>query len=75
MTDFKTGTVQANGINFHYLEDADSIERYFSSAKHSRLLNQHQCLGQRRVSLHGRKTSGMPVCGPKRGWRTNPRPE
>ena len=31
-----------------------SIERYFSSAKHSRLLNQHQCLGQRRVSLHGR---------------------
>ena len=31
-----------------------SIERYFSSAKHSRLLNQHQCLGQERVSLHGR---------------------
>ena len=29
-----------------------SIERYFSSAKQSRLLNQHQCLGQAKVELH-----------------------
>lgn len=34
-----------------------SIERYFSSAKHSRLLNQHQYLGQPRVSLHGRMST------------------
>ena len=33
------------------------IERHFSSAKHSRLLNQHQCLGLRRVSLHGRMST------------------
>ena len=29
-----------------------SIERYFSSAKQSRLLNRHQCLGQAKVELH-----------------------
>ena len=27
----------------------NSIERYFSSAKQSRLLNQHECLGQAKV--------------------------
>ena len=31
-----------------------TIERYFSSAKHSRLLDRHQFLGQERVSLHAR---------------------
>ena len=31
-----------------------SIERYFSSAKHSRLLDKHQCLGQQRVSLQAK---------------------
>ena len=31
-----------------------TIERYFSSAKHSRLLDRHQVLGQERVSLHAR---------------------
>ena len=30
----------------------NSIERYFSSAKQSRLLNRHQCLGQAKVELH-----------------------
>ena len=30
----------------------NSIERYFSSAKQSRLLNRHQCLGQEKVELH-----------------------
>ncbi len=30
----------------------NSIERYFSSAKQSRLLNQHECLGQAKVELH-----------------------
>ena len=29
-----------------------AIERYFRSAKHSRLLNQHQFLGIAKVSLH-----------------------
>ncbi len=29
-----------------------SIERWFASAKHSRLLDRHQFLGQKRVSLH-----------------------
>ena len=31
-----------------------SIERYFGSAKHSRLLDKHQCLGRERMNLHGR---------------------
>ena len=31
-----------------------SIERYFRSAKHSRLMNQHQCLEGAKVSLHVR---------------------
>ena len=31
-----------------------AIERYFSSDKHSRLLDKHQYLGQRRVSLNAR---------------------
>ena len=31
-----------------------AIERYFSSDKHSRLLNKHQYLGQKRVSLNAR---------------------
>ena len=30
------------------------VERYFGSAKHSRLLNKHQCLGSAKVSLHAR---------------------
>ena len=34
-----------------------SIERYFSSTKQSRLLDKHQCLGQERVSLHGRMST------------------
>ena len=29
-----------------------SVERYFSSAKHSRLLDTHRCLNIRKVSLH-----------------------
>ncbi len=29
-----------------------SIERWFASAKHSRLLDRHQFLGRERVSLH-----------------------
>ena len=31
-----------------------TVERWFSSAKHSRLLDRHQYLGQDRVSLHAR---------------------
>ena len=31
-----------------------SIERYFGSAKHSRLLDKHQCLGRERVRLHAK---------------------
>ena len=31
-----------------------TVERWFSSAKRSRLLDQHQYLGQDRVSLHAR---------------------
>ena len=31
-----------------------SVERYFSSAKRSRLLDRHQYMGQERMSLHGR---------------------
>ena len=34
-----------------------SIERYFSSAKQSRLLNRHQCLGQDKVELHVNMTT------------------
>ena len=33
------------------------IERYFSSDKHSRLLDKHQYLGQQRVSLHARMST------------------
>ena len=29
-----------------------TVERYFRSAKHSRLLNQHQCMGLSKVELH-----------------------
>ena len=34
-----------------------SIERYFSSNKHSRLLDKHQFIGQKRVSLHARMST------------------
>ena len=34
-----------------------TIERYFASAKHSRLLDRHQFLGQERVSLHARMST------------------
>ena len=34
-----------------------SIERHFSSTKHSRLLDKHQFMGQERVSLHARMSN------------------
>lgn len=36
------------------LQEADSIERYFSTGKQSRLLDKHQYIGLERVSLHVR---------------------
>ena len=34
-----------------------SIERYFSSDKHSRSLDKHQFMGQEKMSLHGRMST------------------
>ena len=36
------------------VQEEDCLERYFSSDKHSRLLDKHQYLGQQRVSLNAR---------------------